>query len=302
MSAANPNGSNQSRNDLGGSEQNALWDSRLGQRLIEQESSLLHPVLRGLYGESVLWIGEQTSMSQSLGRCMVRLPIHASCLNSPKGRPEMRDITRLQVCSGSLPFASASLDGVVLHHALESAPDARACIREVERVLKPGGRLVICAFNPISLSGLRAWSARSSANPLWGQKFISPTRLLDWLALLNLQQVKKPEYRSITAPLIGPSLATLGRRMAQWPMVNSLKASAKPLWGFELLAPTLASAKRLIDQVIKRLPIGGIVIVSACKTRQGGTLVGRESTRTKPGPGKLVLAPTARVNLKRTEH
>ncbi len=302
MSAANPNGNNQSRNDLGGSEQMTLWDSGLGQRLIEQESSLLHPVLRGLYGETVLWIGEQPSMSQSLGRCMVRLPIHAFCLSIPNERREMREITRLQVCSGSLPFASASLDGVVLHHVLETALDARACIREVERVLKPGGRLVICAFNPISLSGLRAWSARSSANPLWGQKFISPTRLLDWLALLNLQQVQKPEYRSITAPLIAPSLATLGKRMAQWSVVNSLKASAKSFWGFELLASTLASAKRLIDRAIKQLPIGGIVIVSACKTRQGGTLVGRDNTRTKLGRGKLVLAPTARVNLKRTEH
>ena len=284
MSAANPIGSDQS----------TLWDSGLGHRLIEQESSLLHPLLRGLHGESVLWIGEQTSMSQSLGQCMVRLPIHAFCQTNPKRSFDAQDLLRLQICSDNLPFANASLDGVVLHHVLESAPDARACIREVERVLKPGERLVICAFNPISLTGIRSWSARSNANPLSGQKFISPRRLFDWLALLNLQQAQKPEYRSITAPLIRPSLATLGQRMAQWSVVKSLRGNTKSRNRFDLLVPILTGAKRLIRRSIKRLPIGGIVIVSACKTRQGGTLIGRGVAQTKPVRGKLVLAPTVR--------
>ena len=288
MSAANPSGSDQS----------TLWDSGLGHRLIEQESSLLHPLLRGLHGESVLWIGEQTSMSQSLGQCMVRLPIHAFYQTSSKRSFDAHDLLRLQICSDNLPFANASLDGVVLHHALESVPDARACIREVERVLKPGGRLVICAFNPISLTGIRSWSSRSDANPLSGLKFISPTRLLDWLALLNLQQVQKPEYRSITAPLIGPSLATLGQRMAQWSPLNALGVNTKSLTRFELLVPILSRAKRIVDRSIKRLPIGGIIILSACKTRQGGTLIRRGVAQTKPGRVKLVLAPTVRTKHK----
>ena len=152
MSAASP----------GGSSQRLLWDSGLGQRLIEQESSLLQPILRGLHGESVLWIGEQTSMSQSLGRCMVRLPIHAFCQADSGQNVDARGLLRLQICSDSLPFANASLDAVVLHHALECVPDARTCVREVERVLKPGGRLIICAFNPFSLTGLRARTARGT--------------------------------------------------------------------------------------------------------------------------------------------
>ena len=99
MSAANPIGSDQS----------TLWDSGLGHRLIEQESSLLHPLLRGLHGESVLWIGEQTSMSQSLGQCMVRLPIHAFCQTNPKRSFDAQDLLRLQICSDNLPFANAPL-------------------------------------------------------------------------------------------------------------------------------------------------------------------------------------------------
>lgn len=288
MSAANPSGSSQS----------TLWDSSLGQRLSEQESSLLHPLLRGLHGESVLWIGEQTSMSQRLGQCMVRLPIHACCQTNPKHGFDPGDLLRLQVRSDSLPFASASLDGVVLHHALESVPDARACIREVERVLKPGGRLIICAFNPFSVTGLRSRVARSSANPLSGQRFVSPTRLLDWLALLSLEPMRKPDYRSITAPLITLSLTRLGRRMAEWSVVTSLKSNAKVRWGSALLGPTLSSVRRLFGVAMTRLPIGGIVIVAACKTRQGGTLIGRGVVTAKPSRRKLILAPTARAKYK----
>ena len=288
MSAASPSGSSQ----------RILWESGLGQRLIEQESSLLHPILRGLHGESVLWIGEQTSMSQSLGQCMVRLPIHAFCQANPRRNVEARDLLRLQVRSDGLPFASASLDAVVLHHALENAPDARACIREVERVLKPGGRLIICAFNPVSITGLRFWIARSNANPLSGQQFVSPTRLLDWLALLNLQQVQKPVYRSITTPLIARWLARMGQRMAQWTLFTPLKSSTHFRWGLGRIGSLLANAQRLMFAAITRLPIGGIVILSACKTRQAGTLIGRGALNSARGRGKLILAPTARTNYK----
>lgn len=237
-------------------------------------------------------------MSQRLGQCMVRLPIHACCQTNPKYGFDPGDLLRLQVRSDSLPFASASLDGVVLHHALESVPDARACIREVERVLKPGGRLIICAFNPFSVTGLRSWVARSSANPLSGQRFVSPTRLLDWLALLSLEPMRKPDYRSITAPLITLSLTRLGRRMAEWSVVTSLKSNAKVRWGSALLGPTLSSVRRLFGVAMTRLPIGGIVIVAACKTRQGGTLIGRGVVTAKPSRRKLILAPTARAKYK----
>ncbi|MBS0248046.1 MAG: class I SAM-dependent methyltransferase [Proteobacteria bacterium] len=45
-----------------------------------------------------------------------------------------------------LPFADDSFDGVVLAGVLHHLPDWTACITEIKRILKPGGRFV--AFDP----------------------------------------------------------------------------------------------------------------------------------------------------------
>ncbi|HEY9065610.1 MAG TPA: methyltransferase domain-containing protein, partial [Burkholderiaceae bacterium] len=55
----------------------------------------------------------------------------------------------------ALPFDTNSLDLVVLPHALELARDPHLALREVDRVLRPEGRVVIVGFNPGSLWGLR---------------------------------------------------------------------------------------------------------------------------------------------------
>lgn len=87
-----------------------------------------------------------------------------------------------------LPFASQSLDLVVLPHVLEFAAEPHQVLREVERVLIPEGQLIICGFNPASMWGARQGLrrvVRSDFLPVAGE-FISMPRLKDWLKLLNL--------------------------------------------------------------------------------------------------------------------
>ncbi len=87
-----------------------------------------------------------------------------------------------------LPFASQSLDLVVLPHVLEFAAEPHQVLREVERVLIPEGQVIICGFNPASLWGLRQATGRLTGShflPPAGE-FISMPRMRDWLKLLNL--------------------------------------------------------------------------------------------------------------------
>jgi SAM-dependent methyltransferase len=88
-----------------------------------------------------------------------------------------------------LPFASQSLDLVVLPHVLEFAAEPHQVLREVERVLIPEGQVIVCGFNPVSLWGMRQVGGRMTGAhflPLNGE-FISVPRLKDWLKLLNME-------------------------------------------------------------------------------------------------------------------
>ncbi|NCF43360.1 MAG: methyltransferase domain-containing protein [Proteobacteria bacterium] len=265
----------------------SLWASPLGERLVRQEAALLQPLLRRLHGDAVLWIGEQASMPQALGQCMVRHAVHAGRQITAAGSA---DLPRIRTSCSELPFATASLDGVVLHHSLEGSRDPRACIREVERVLKPGGRLIICAFNPFSLTGLRARFMRSRSNPLHGHRPLSPLRLLDWLALLNLCSDERPKFRSVSAPLFVPATQSLYRRMSA-----SIPATLKRL---VLPRYLLGQIFRFAVGLRRRVPLGGIVIVSAVKESEAGSLIGRGVMAPGPRAGKLVLAPSTRAQHK----
>ena len=97
----------------------------------------------------------------------------------------------------ALPFDNVSLDLVVLPHTLELARDPHLALREVERVLRPEGRVVVIGFNPVSLWGLRQrlghlgermGASRSPALilPRAGE-FLAHRRLRDWLHLLSFE-------------------------------------------------------------------------------------------------------------------
>jgi SAM-dependent methyltransferase len=95
---------------------------------------------------------------------------------------------------GALPFDEASIDLVVLPHSLELNLDPHTTLREVERVLVPEGKLVICCLNPASLWGLRQRRAHLYRRFGFGElylpdagDFIGYRRLRDWLRLLSFE-------------------------------------------------------------------------------------------------------------------
>lgn len=86
-----------------------------------------------------------------------------------------------------LPFASSSVDLVVLPHMLEFDDNPHQILREVERVLVPEGSVIVTGFNPYSLWGARRTLAQRSQLPPWRGRYISVPRLKDWFALLGLE-------------------------------------------------------------------------------------------------------------------
>src|SRR5258706_1723102 len=84
-----------------------------------------------------------------------------------------------------LPFATQSIDLVVLPHVLEFATEAHAILREVDRVMMPEGRIIIVGFNPWSLWGLRSAIGPARGAFPWSGRFVSLPRVKDWLGLLG---------------------------------------------------------------------------------------------------------------------
>lgn len=85
----------------------------------------------------------------------------------------------------ALPFATGSLDLVLLPHILEFSAQPHQVLREVERVLMPEGSVIISGFNPFSLWGLHRLAARRGGQFPWRGQYLSVRRIKDWLALLG---------------------------------------------------------------------------------------------------------------------
>lgn len=80
----------------------------------------------------------------------------------PRIRPGI-GFTPVQGDARALPFADASFDAVVLHLILAVVPDPAQCLREVARVLRPGG--IVLVFDKFLRPGQRA-PLRRLFNPL----------------------------------------------------------------------------------------------------------------------------------------
>ena len=211
-----------------------LWESALGRETLNLESVALAPFIRRLHGDAVLWTGTNNESADALRGCMIRNSIFLQ----QRADGAHNNLPSLSACLEALPFKSNSLDGVVLHHALEQTTDPRVALREVTRVLIPGGRIVICGFNPLSLLGARRLYARYFSDSLSDHRLVNPLRLFDWLTLLGFELDVRPVYCGYGLPVSK--------------LVNK----------FDL--PILESRER--EGVAQpRMPFGGVLVVSAIK-------------------------------------
>lgn len=112
--------------------------------LLRERLAVLWPRLTG---QSVLGLGYAAPYlrlwREECGRCIALMPAQLGAARWPAGAANL-------ACTApedALPFADVSFDRILLIHGLELAENARRLLREVWRVLKDDGRVLIVAPN-----------------------------------------------------------------------------------------------------------------------------------------------------------
>lgn len=155
------------------------YDTPLGQKILDQERQLINDALVEVQGNRLL----QVSLDGRRWFCEHARAKHGVLL-APQIELGMEPNT-LVASAEELPVQSAVIDILVLHHAFEFSEDPHQVIREAARVLRPGGTLILLAFNPFSLLGLHSLFRGRDVAP-FSARMLATGRLHDWFRLLQL--------------------------------------------------------------------------------------------------------------------
>jgi len=158
------------------------FDGPLGARVLREETALARFTLDDVFGFELLQVGAWGPARHLLDGARTQ---HTTLLAPDRG-------PGVTLCAPltSLPFASDSIDAILLPHTLELVADPYAVLRESERVLCAEGCLMICGFNPWSGWGARRLFARVLRRPAFPpgtRRVLAERRLRDWMALLDFE-------------------------------------------------------------------------------------------------------------------
>lgn len=161
-----------------------------GRALIEQEAAHVHNALDSMFGDQFLQIGAWAADRFPGFARTQRTAVVSDCEGD-----SISAITELD----HLGIAADSIDVVLLPHVLETHGDPHGVLREVDRVLRSDGHIIILGFSPVSLWGLRHLVTGRRFPPAI-RRMISEHRLRDWLRLLNYA-VDHSSFQYFHAPM-----------------------------------------------------------------------------------------------------
>lgn len=184
-------------------------DTSLGEALLQQESRVVEEAFDGIFGEQCLQLG---LWGEPKGFLRFARTQQSACIADTADRAGHEAAT-LQSAIGHLhrlPVASDSIDAVLLPHTLDYSERPHAILREIHRVLRSDGHLLVLGFKPGGLWGLRRLIPGAGLPP-GVDHLISDRRLSDWLQLLDFR-------------IHGAS-----RYFFRWPLTGN-RGSSSPLW------------------------------------------------------------------------
>lgn len=148
----------------------AIIDCACGQKVMQQQRELVVP----LAGGDILEVGIGSGLNlpfydRSKVRRIVGVDPSAELLAKARQRIGALPVELLQGSAEALPLDDASVDTVLLTFTLCTIPAVETALRQMRRVLKPGGTLLFCEHGRAPDPGVQRWQDR--LNPLWKRCF-----------------------------------------------------------------------------------------------------------------------------------
>jgi SAM-dependent methyltransferase len=159
--------------------------TRPGRTLLEFEQRVLAEALSDVVGFEMLQVGRWGEGA--------KLASSARAQHHWLVAPDAQGAGSIRAHPHALPVASGSIEGVLLPHTLEHAPNPHEILREVERVLMGEGQVAICGFNPLGPWGLRNHLSRGRFLP-HAVRLLGEGRIRDWLRLLGFEVVLSQRF------------------------------------------------------------------------------------------------------------
>jgi SAM-dependent methyltransferase len=122
------------------------------------------------------------------------------CILDGKGRG-CADAVKVRGQSFKIPIQSESIDLVILPHLIEFDVNRFQTMREIERILKPEGEVIVLNFNPFNMWVRMQFLWNKKMSDTWKGYFISRRRIADWLKLLNFEIKSTTEFTIDSAVL-----------------------------------------------------------------------------------------------------
>jgi ubiquinone/menaquinone biosynthesis C-methylase UbiE len=147
---------------------------------VNRWAALLRPSL-GTGGGRVLDLGGGTGalavrLAEATGAAFTVLDPTPEMLRYLKTHEQ---VTGMVGAAEAMPFGEGEFDACLVSDAFHHFRDQDLAVREIVRVVRPGGALLMLEFEPRGLAHLIAWGERLTGEPA---AFFSPPELCDFMA------------------------------------------------------------------------------------------------------------------------